>query len=345
MARRGGGRHGMTQLGFGGPRRLAMELLGWAGAPRVSRAGKAGEVCVIGHRGAPCQAPENTIASFEEALRQGADAIEADICVTRDREFLLWHDANPDEKLSLARQSGAEKLLVVPDVPDAGSPWRKPVRELDLAAMRAHYGYLPREGSEKSERRLPFDLLRDLFRWSAKAHGLRRVYLDIKLAEDQVEEARLLFEKVREHLRGGPRDRGPSFHLMSIHREIVLALLEAVRREPRGRIAVYADFERPGVLHFAPRIGARCIGMGRRGRFQPSYRSEIARVIAACRAGKLTSVVAWTINDEKKLRALLRMGAPAIMTDEIERLRRLARRRAPTGKTERSAARRAAARR
>jgi glycerophosphoryl diester phosphodiesterase len=335
----------MTQLGFGGPRRFAMELLGWAARPRIPRAGGAGEVYVIGHRGAPCQAPENTIASFETALRLGADAIETDVCITRDREFVLWHDADPDGKLALYRQSGGEKLFVVPDAPDFGSPWRRPVRDLDLDAMRAHYGYALREDPAETRRRTPFILLGDLFRWSQKAKGLRRVYLDIKLEEDQVEEARLLFAAVRDFLRGHPGERVPSFHLMSIQREIVTALLETARREkPSERMAVYADFERPGVLHFLPRIGARCVGMGRRGRLQASYRSELARVIAACRAGKLTSVVAWTINDEKKLRALLRMGTPAIMTDEIELLRRLAKRRAPSGKTGRSSASRAAAR-
>jgi glycerophosphoryl diester phosphodiesterase len=335
----------MTLLGFGGPRRLAMELFGWAARPRMPPAGKPAEVYVIGHRGAPCQAPENTIESFQTALRLGADAVETDICVTRDGEFVLWHDADPDDKLALARQSGGEKLLVVPDVPDVGSPWRRPVRELDLDAMRAHYAYAMRKGPEETGRRVPFALLRDLFRWSEEAPGLRRVYLDVKLGEDQVEEAQRLFATVREYLGGRPRDRGPSFHLMSVHREIVEALLGKVRREkPSERIAVYADFERPGVLHFLPKIRARCVGMGRRGRFQAAYRSELARVIAACRTGKLTSVVAWTINDGKKLRALLRMGTPAIMTDEIALLRRLVKRRGPPKKTERSSARRAAAR-
>lgn len=212
--------------------------------------------------------------------------------------------------------------------------------------MRKHYGYALREGLAEKKGRVAFQLLRDLLAWTRETKGLRRVYLDLKLAEDQVEEARLLFETVRDFLHGKPRDRGPSFHLTTVHREIVETLLEASRGErPPGRMAVYADFERPGVLHFAPRIGARCVGMGRRGRVWASYCGELARVIAACRAEKLSSVVAYTINDERKLRALLRMGTPAIMTDEIERLRRLVDPRVPKRRTARSAARRAASRR
>lgn len=336
----------MTRIGFGGPRRLAMELLGVLRAPRATRSPKPDRVYVVGHRGAPCQAPENTIESFDTALRLGADAVEADVCITRDGEFVLWHDADPDEKLALARQAAAEKLLVVPDVPDVGSPWRKPVRELELAAMRKHYGYERREGPAKKKRRIPFERLRDLLAWTREAEGLRRVYLDLKLAEDQVDEARLLFETVSAFIHEKAEVRGPSFHLLSVHRELVEALLEAARAEAAPtRISVYADFEKPGVLRFAQRLGARCVGLGRRGRVWPGYCSELARVIEGCRSGTLTSVVAWTVNDEKELRSLLRIGTPAIMTDEIERLRRLVKRRAPKKRTARSAARRAAARR
>lgn len=336
----------MTRLGFGGPRRLAMELLGVLRAPRAPRGAKPERVYVVGHRGAPCQAPENTIESFNTALRLGADAVETDVCITRDGEFVLWHDADPDERLALARQVAAEKLLVVPDVPDIGSHWRKPVRELELAAMRKHYGYELREGSAKKKRRIAFELLQDLLAWTREAGGLRRVYLDIKLAQDQVEEARRLFETVSAFIHEKPRGSGPSFHFLSVHREIVQVLLEASRAEPApARISVYADFERPGVLHFAPGLGARCVGIGRRGRVWSGYCSELARVIAGCRSGTLTSVVAWTLSDEKELRALLRMGTPAIMTDEIERLRRLVDQRAPKRRAGRSAAKRSAVRR
>ncbi len=156
----------------------------------------------------------------------------------------------------------------------------------------------------------------------------------------------MLFETVSAFIHEKPRGSGPSFHFLSVHGEIVQVLLEASRAEPApARISVYADFERPGVLHVAPRLGARCVGMGRRGRIWAGYCNELARVIAACRSERLTSVVAWTLNDEKELRALLRMGTPAIMTDEIERLRRLVDQRAPKRRTGRSAGRRAAVQR
>ncbi len=48
---------------------------------------------VIGHRGASVLAPENTLASFRLALDQGADGIELDARLTRDRVVMILHDA------------------------------------------------------------------------------------------------------------------------------------------------------------------------------------------------------------------------------------------------------------
>jgi glycerophosphoryl diester phosphodiesterase len=47
----------------------------------------------IGHRGAAGEAPENTIASFELALRHGADGIEFDVQLASDGVPMVIHDA------------------------------------------------------------------------------------------------------------------------------------------------------------------------------------------------------------------------------------------------------------
>ena len=50
------------------------------------------EPMIIAHRGASGDAPENTIAAFREAIRQGADAIEFDVQQTRDKKLAVFHD-------------------------------------------------------------------------------------------------------------------------------------------------------------------------------------------------------------------------------------------------------------
>jgi glycerophosphoryl diester phosphodiesterase len=47
---------------------------------------------VIGHRGAPAHLPENTLASFRLAVRLGADALEADLVMSRDGVLVVSHD-------------------------------------------------------------------------------------------------------------------------------------------------------------------------------------------------------------------------------------------------------------
>ena len=64
---------------------------------------------IFGHRGSPRRFPENTLASFDEALRAGADGFETDLRLLSDRTAILFHDDELDdtaiESLSLPELS------------------------------------------------------------------------------------------------------------------------------------------------------------------------------------------------------------------------------------------------
>jgi glycerophosphoryl diester phosphodiesterase len=47
---------------------------------------------IIAHRGASHDAPENTLAAFREAWKQGADGIEADFYLSSDGKVVCFHD-------------------------------------------------------------------------------------------------------------------------------------------------------------------------------------------------------------------------------------------------------------
>jgi glycerophosphoryl diester phosphodiesterase len=51
---------------------------------------------ILAHRGCRAQAPENSIPAFELALAQGANVLETDLQITKDRELLCIHDATVD---------------------------------------------------------------------------------------------------------------------------------------------------------------------------------------------------------------------------------------------------------
>jgi len=53
-------------------------------------------VFIIGHRGAPVEAPENTIPSFIKAIESGADFIEIDVRSTKDGVLIVLHDSGVD---------------------------------------------------------------------------------------------------------------------------------------------------------------------------------------------------------------------------------------------------------
>jgi glycerophosphoryl diester phosphodiesterase len=71
---------------------------------------------VFGHRGAAGLAPENTIVSFERAVRDGAAVLELDVHATRDGVVVVIHDDTLDRTTN---GSGA-------------------VRQLDFAELRRH---------------------------------------------------------------------------------------------------------------------------------------------------------------------------------------------------------------
>ena len=64
---------------------------------------------IIGHRGAPRDRPENTLASFARALELGADAIELDVHATREGVVVVHHD--PSVR-TLDRDGGTRLLRI-----------------------------------------------------------------------------------------------------------------------------------------------------------------------------------------------------------------------------------------
>ncbi|MFI6520103.1 glycerophosphodiester phosphodiesterase family protein [Spirillospora sp. NPDC050679] len=77
---------------------------------------------VLGHRGSPGQAPEETVASYRDAVRAKADVLEGDVQLTADGQAVLVHDD------TLARTTDAEQVF-----PDR-APWR--VGQFTLAEIR-----------------------------------------------------------------------------------------------------------------------------------------------------------------------------------------------------------------
>ncbi len=60
--------------------------------PEVSPLFKKGETIIIGHRGAPLIAHENTLESFNKAFKANLKGVELDIQLTKDEKIIIFHD-------------------------------------------------------------------------------------------------------------------------------------------------------------------------------------------------------------------------------------------------------------
>ncbi|XP_078078697.1 glycerophosphodiester phosphodiesterase domain-containing protein 5-like [Mustelus asterias] len=75
-------------------------------SPCIKERGTLGpKPAIIGHRGAPMLAPENTLMSFEKTIEQGADGLETDVTISWDGVPFLMHDH------SLRRTTNIEEVF------------------------------------------------------------------------------------------------------------------------------------------------------------------------------------------------------------------------------------------
>ncbi len=94
--------------------RAARESMSPTGAP----------VIIVGHRGVMNFAPENTIAAHNKAIEMGARAIEMDVRMTADGEFIVMHDPFVDRTTN-GRGLVSRMMLAEIKALDAGS-WFSP---------------------------------------------------------------------------------------------------------------------------------------------------------------------------------------------------------------------------
>lgn len=239
-------------------------------------------VKIFGHRGAASLAPENTIASIERALADGADAIECDVRITADGVPVLLHDARVDRTTD---GSGEIAELSFEEV-----------RRLDAGAGFATGGTHPFRG-----RGLRVPTLEE--GWRA---GRRRLVLEIKgssLDDDGGASARRAATAVAAFL-------AASDHAAAIVTSFDPGVLGLVRERVPG-VAT-------GVLTtaaFDALTNIAAAGEGGHGTcFLPDAVVDPEAVAVAHAAG--LAVVAWTVNDPDRLRALAAMGIDGVISDD-----------------------------
>jgi glycerophosphoryl diester phosphodiesterase len=286
---------------------------------------------IMGHRGAPRLAPENTILSMRAAMDEGANAVEVDLSMTKDGKVVLWHDWNPDDPVSLARQAGTEPNVAYrPAVPAIGDDMRRPIHELTLVELRAHYGYVSKE--QHGERaHAPIPTVAEFARWAARESRLTHVLFDVKIPAAQAHLTEALVEQTASAVRG----EGGKF--VTVYSSPDEDVWEALSHKIQGDTVAF-DVD-PGVTVYddkdcddASSEFAVKRGGGYATTVRPaSYGNEdwkSLKSLLSCdleardrAGGRVKKVFAATINDHEMMECLVDMGVDGVMTDDPRRLK------------------------
>ncbi len=295
----------------------------------------ASDFLIIGHRGDPYNGPENTIEAFRKALRNGANALEIDLCLTKDGHVVVWHDWDPFAAVAKFRASGLERNQGYrPFYPD--NEFLKTVPELTLAELRQHYGLSPNGRSpfslRKGKPQIP--TFEEFMNWSVKQPDLLAVFLDMKIPGGAPE----WVPKMLPQMQAAIEKYSPRFEcvLMSpykdvfdamrkeaprmsacLDKEVIAAVFSGTESEAEtfsalkqaeGEGICYASVGRPTFLTLAP---------------WEVYQGIVAHDIQYKGQKSLDiRLIAWTIDEAAELRALVAMGVDGILTNRPARLAR-----------------------
>src|SRR3954464_1751766 len=122
---------------------------------------------IIAHRGASWEAPENTLSAVKRAWEQGADAVEVDVQLSRDKRVVVIHD---DDTRKIA---GLKKKV-------AEQTWED-LQKLDVGRWKAA--------------RWTGERLADLDQVLATIPAGKRCFVEVKCGDDFVEAANETFRR------------------------------------------------------------------------------------------------------------------------------------------------------
>lgn len=302
---------------------------------------------VIAHHGSPKTSVENTLQSCRQAVQvERANAIEIDLCLTKDGHIVLWHDWSPDDSVALIRQLGEQgNNRFRPSVPHVFSEWRRPVNELTLAELREHYGYDEIEGRDYSgkidpvEKRIP--TLVEFMQAAASWDNLEHVFLDVKMPGSAAGDAGKLLDLI-----AAASNVPHSFAITALAPdETVLAGMKSRAAQTGSSIAFSWDREFPpgivldsedfsavdGAIRFRNTVAS--VGRPTSLTFRPwhvyktiveydVHRREQFNLDPKANEGRqIEKLIVWTIDDRDELDWLVMQGVSGVITDDVPMLR------------------------
>lgn len=291
---------------------------------------------LIGHRGSPAQEVENTIPSFERAIREGANGLELDLCLTNDGYVVIWHDWDPNDAVPILRESGFEPFIKhKPFPPSIGSEFRRKISTLSLKEFRANFMHKAKGEAEPIKVHIP--TLQEFFEWTRGKENLKFVCLDIKTPDDE----ELLAIEILKQVNCFIDDFNPTFTIIieTASRKIHDVMKNAFPHfnysldiEPHAGIvldpvecsAIKAAHELGNTYAIAMR--PRKITIANFTTYRRIIKHDV-RLLRRIRSEypdcKIQSLIGATISKKKEMKCLVRAGIEGIQTDFPARLQKI----------------------
>jgi glycerophosphoryl diester phosphodiesterase len=292
---------------------------------------------ICGHRGSPINEPENTIPSFERALREGVNSLETDLCVTKDKEVILWHDWDPDELVALFREKGIEpEVAHKPDFPAPFSGLRNKISELTLNDFRNNFNYIRKSDSQKVNANIP--TFREFVKWLSDKPQIKFVFLDIKVPKEEKELILVILDQLDELKK--EFNLPTNFIIETFFPEVL-----DVAKNKYPDLNYSLDVEIPPGFIFLPRIHStikvaaknqntvaiimrpRQITIANWMTFRRVIWYDVRRRLKLNRSNaqpKIDFLIGCTINDKREMDCLIKSGINGMQTDYPRRLTNLA---------------------
>jgi glycerophosphoryl diester phosphodiesterase len=288
---------------------------------------------VCGHRGSPVNEPENTIPSFERALSEGVNSLETDICVTKDKEVILWHDWNPDELVALIREGGIEpQVAFKPDFPAPFSGFRNKTSELTLQEFRSNFNFIKKGESEPVGANIP--TFGEFIQWLSDKEKVKYVFLDIKVPDDEKDLVLVILDQLDSFIK---KYNPPCKFILETFSKEVLETAKSKYSE----LTYCLDVEVPPGIIFIPQLHSgvrtaiqnknsialilrpRQITIGNWMTYRRVMRYDVRKKKRFNRKNPdrhIDFLIGCTINKEKEMECLIKKGINGIQTDYPNRL-------------------------
>jgi glycerophosphoryl diester phosphodiesterase len=271
---------------------------------------------IIAHRGAPRVDAENTLGAYDAALELGANALEIDITISKDKQVFIFHDRDPEALLSVLRLMGIEGFKYIPYFPNKNSPYFKKADELTFDEIQTHWGYTESVGGKRDPKKL-IPSLKSFSKWAYKQPKLEAIYIDFKIESDQIEHVPWVAKEIEHLFKNAHFDT-----MIMVPRVDIYEELKSWSEEHKAHFKVLMDFEKHGAPETYKKYKFKSASLGSTIFTQwDKYLNELSQILQIKKKNKyIYPVVSWTVDDAKQMYTLVQKGVDGIVTNDPDLL-------------------------